>query len=110
MASCTSGCYVASVLCTSGVRDTHKTVTREVQYLWHPWCGQQVYVQAEARRGGCLVLRCVRGELNRSPALEIPEWMFDSGLCGGMKQNSVAHLSSAALLELMGLLYGRPHH
>ena len=89
---------------TSGVHDTHKTVTREVHYLGHPWYGQQVYVQAAARRGGRLVLRCVRGELNRSPALEIPEWMFDSGLCNGMKQDSVAYVSSAASLDLTCLL------
>jgi hypothetical protein len=89
---------------TSGVHDTHKTDTREVQYRWHPWYGQQVCVQGEARRGGRVVLHCVRGELNRPPALEIPEWMFDSGLCSGMKQDSLAYVSSAALLELTGLL------
>jgi len=36
--------------------------------------------------------------------LEIPEWMFDSGLCSGMKQDSLAYVSSAALLELTSLL------
>jgi hypothetical protein len=65
---------------------------------------QQVCVQGEARRGGRVVLHCVRGELNRPPALEISEWMFDSGLCSGMKQDSLAYVSSAALLELTGLL------
>ena len=75
-----------------------------MQYLWHPWYGQQVYVQAEARCGGRLVLRCVRGELNRLPALEIPKWMVDSGLCSGMKQDSVPYVSSAALQELKDLL------
>jgi hypothetical protein len=30
--------------------------------------------------------------------------MFDSGLCSGMKQDSLAYVSSAALLELTGLL------
>jgi hypothetical protein len=30
---------------------------------------QQVCVQGEARRGGRVVLHCVRGELNRPPAL-----------------------------------------
>jgi hypothetical protein len=55
-----------------------------VHYRWHPWYGQQVHVQVEARRKGGAVLRCVQGEVNRSPALEIPKWMFDSGLCSGM--------------------------
>ena len=36
--------------------------------------------------------------------LEIPEWMFDSGLCSGMQQDSVAYVSSSALLELKELL------
>jgi hypothetical protein len=89
---------------TSGVQDTHKTSDRELHYRWHPWCGRQVQVQVAARRRGGVVLRCVQGEVNRSPALEIPEWMFDSGLCSGMKQDSLAHVSVAALLGLRTLL------
>jgi len=62
-------------------------------------------VQCEARRCGSAVLRCVQEDLNSSsPALEIPEWMFDSGHCGGMKQDSLAFVSSAALLALTVLL------
>jgi len=75
-----------------------------VHYRWHPWCGQQVHVQVEAHRRGGVVLRCVQGEVNRSPALEIPEWMFDSDLCRRMKQDSLAHVSAAALLALKVLL------
>jgi hypothetical protein len=93
---------------TSGVQDTHKTGFREVQYCWHPWCGQRVLVRCEARRGGNAVLRCVREDLNRSPGLEIPEWMFDSSRCRQMKQNSVAHVSSVALLALKDLLTTSP--
>jgi hypothetical protein len=65
-------------------------------------------VQGEARRGGSAVLRCVREDLNRSPALEIPEWMFDSSRCSQMKQNGLAHVSSVALLALKGLLTTSP--
>src|SRR5258707_13674359 len=90
--------------CTSGVQDTHKTGIREVQYRWHPWYGQQVCVQVEARRGGRAVLRCVRDELNRSPALEIPEWRFDPVIWGQMRQESVAYVNSAALWALDGLM------
>jgi hypothetical protein len=32
-----------------------------------------------------LFLQCVRDELKGFPTLEIPEWMFDSHLCGQMK-------------------------
>ena len=61
-------------------------------------------MQCEARRSGRTVLRCVREEMDGSPALEIPEWMFDSSLCSQMKQDDLAYVSSAALLALKGLL------
>jgi hypothetical protein len=89
---------------TTGVQDTHKTYFREVRYLWHPWYGEQVCVQGEARRGGGVVLRCKRDELQRFPPLEIPAWMFDSGLCSRMDLGTSAHVSSAALLALKELL------
>lgn len=93
--------------CTTGVQDTHKAYAREVVYRLHPWYGQTVFVRSEARRGGSVVLRCVRDELdelNRSAPLEIPEWMFDVGLCSGMKPESLAYVSSSALLLLRELL------
>lgn len=89
-------------------KDTHKTGFREVQYRWHPWQGQRVLIQCEARRSGSAVLRCVREQLNDSPALEIPEWMFDSSLCSQMKQDNLAYVSSAALLALKDLLSAVP--
>jgi hypothetical protein len=46
----------------------------------------------------------VQVELKRSPALEIPEWMFDSGVCSVMKQDSLAYVSGAALLSLGHIL------
>jgi hypothetical protein len=90
------------------VQDTHKTGHREVQYRWHPWYGRRVLVQCEALRSGSAVLRCVQEDLNGSPALEIPEWMFDSSLCSQMKQDNLAHVSSAALLALKDLLSAAP--
>src|SRR5258708_15042715 len=90
--------------CTSGVPGTHKTGIREVQYGWGPWYGREVCVQVEARRGGRAVLRCVRDELNRSPALEIPEWMFDPVICGQMRQESLAYVNSVALVALKSLM------
>jgi hypothetical protein len=90
--------------CTTVVHDTHKTVFREVQYRWHPWHGQRVLVQSEARRSSGAVLRCVREDLNSSPALEIPAWMFDSSICSQMKHHSAGYVSSAALLVLKDLL------
>ena len=104
MASPSSNCDVASVRCTTGVQDTHKTYVREVHYRWHPWHGQLVCVQAEARRSGTVLLRCVREEDSRLAALEIPQWMFDSGSCSVMKPESLARVSLSALLALRALL------
>jgi hypothetical protein len=39
----------------------------------------------------------VRDELKGFPTLEIPEWMFDSNLCGRMKPAVVHPLASASL-------------
>ena len=47
--------------------------------------------------------------MNSSPALEIPEWMFDPGICSQMKQESEAHVSSVALLALKSLLSTGPY-
>lgn len=55
-------------------------------------------VRGEARRGGSIVLRCVRDELKGFPILEIPEWMFDSGLCGRMKPAEMPRVDCAAPL------------
>ena len=69
-----------------------------------PWHGQRVLVRGEARRGGSVVLRCVRDELKGFPTLKIPEWMFDSNLCARMKPAEMPQLDCAALLPLKHLL------
>lgn len=89
---------------TTEARNTHKTDLREITYLWHPWHGQRVLVRGEARRGGGIVLRCVGDELKGFPILEIPEWMFDSNLCGRMKPAETPWVDCAALLALKHLL------
>ena len=61
-------------------------------------------VRGEARRGGSIVLQCVRDELKGFPTLEIPEWMFDSNLCGRMKPAEMPRVDCAALLALKHLL------
>jgi hypothetical protein len=63
-----------------------------------------VLVRGEARRGGVVVLQCVRDELKGFPTLEIPEWMFDSHLCGQMKPAELPRVGCAALLALKHLL------
>ena len=90
--------------CTTEVQNTHKTDFREITYRWHPWHGQRVLVRGEARRGGVVVLQCVRDELKGFPTLEIPTWMFDSHLCGQMKPAELPRVDCAALLALKHLL------
>jgi len=75
-----------------------------VQYRWHPWYGQRVYVRGEARRGGTEILRCVREEQQHLATLEIPKWMFDSGLCSGMKPGTQSWANLGALVALKTLL------
>ena len=95
---------VGAARCTTEVRNTHKTAFREITYRWHPWHGQRVLVRGEARRGGAVVLQCVRDELKGFPSLEIPEWMFDSHLCGQMKPAELPRVDCTALLALKHLL------
>lgn len=46
----------------------------------------------------------MRDELQRFPALEIPEWMFDLRACGRMKPAELPHVDCAALFALKSLL------
>ena len=94
--------------CTTEVQNTHKTAFREITYRWHPWHGQRVLIRGEARRGGVVVLQCVRDELKGFPTLEIPEWMFDSHLCDQMKPAELPRVGCAALLALKHLLLAVP--
>jgi len=95
---------VVAPCCTTQARNTHKTELREITYPWHPWHRQRVLVRGKARRGGSTVLQCVRDELKGFPILEIPEWMFDSNLCGRMKPAEMPRVDCAALLALKYLL------
>jgi hypothetical protein len=102
--ACSPATSAAVSCCTTEVQNTHKTAFRRITYRWHPWHGQQVLVRGEARRGGAAVLKCVRDELKGFPTLEIPEWMFDSHLCGQMKPVELPRVDCAALLALKHLL------
>lgn len=61
-------------------------------------------VRREARRGGGVVLQCARDELKGFLTLEIPEWMFDSCVCGRMKAVDFPQVDCSALLALKCLL------
>jgi len=64
-----------------------------------------VLVRRVSRRGESVILQCVRDELRGFPSLEIPEWMFDSNLCGRMKPAEMPRVDCSALLALKHLLY-----
>jgi hypothetical protein len=104
LAACSPAPSVDVSCCTTEALNTHKTEFREVAYRWHPWHGQRVLVRSEVRRGGSIVLRCVHDELKGFPILEIPEWMFDSNLCGWLKPAELPRVDCAALLALKHLL------
>ena len=69
-----------------------------------------VYIRGESRRGGLVVLRCARDELNFSASLEIPEWMFDSGHCSGMKPETLSIVSVSALRAVQELVAPEADH
>jgi hypothetical protein len=50
------------------------------------------------------MLRCVRQEVSCAPTLEIPEWMFDSGVCSRMQPGGQAFVGATALGALKELL------
>jgi hypothetical protein len=69
-------------------------------------CAKEIvrYLRGEARRGGKEILRCVREEQQHAATLEIPKWMFDAGLCSGMKPGTQSSVSLRALIGLRTLL------
>ena len=61
-------------------------------------------IRGEARRRGSVVLRCVRDELKGFPILEVPEWLFDSRVCGRMKPADFPYVDYTSLVALQQLL------
>jgi len=84
--------------------DTHKTGFRAIEYRWHPWHGQRVLICGEARRSGRVILRCFQDQLRGFPALEVPEWMFDSHICSRVKPAEFPCVDYATLVVLQQLL------
>jgi hypothetical protein len=97
----------AARCCTTEGSNTHKTETREVHYRWHPWYGRQVLVQGIRHRRGVVVLNCRADVDGASPVLEVPEWMFDSSVCGRVKQAGTSTVDCRALHALKILLASR---
>ena len=83
--------------------NTHKTETREVRYVWHPWYQRRVLVRGTRKRYGATVLQCTLEE-REFPVLELPEWMFDLSACSYLNIAVAARVSCGSLRALKTLL------
>jgi hypothetical protein len=75
-----------------------------VRYDWHPWQGRQVAVHGVRIRNGMKVLSCALDDDRGFPVLELPEWMFDSVVCGQLERAEAARVNTRALRGLRVLL------
>jgi hypothetical protein len=89
---------------TTRQRNTHNIESREVSYLWHPWCARAVAVHETFTRNGRAVFQCGLDDKPGARLLEIPQWMFDSVACCRMRLATVPTVSCGALLDLKALL------
>ena len=94
----------AGVRCTSRQRNTHSTESREVRYLWHPWCGRSVTVYETLTKGGQPVCRCGVDDQRNDRSLEVPAWMFESALCDHLRVVEAPCVDGQALIALTTVL------
>ena len=103
--------YPSRVPDASGLRDTsrqsntHSTELREIHYPWHPWYGRHVWVHGALVKSGQTVCRCSLEQNHDARLFEIPQWMFESGACCGMRSAEKPAVDYAALLDLKLLLH-----
>lgn len=90
--------------CTTKGSNTHITDSREVHYPWHPWYGRQVTVRGGRHRRGTVVVSCTTDDEHGFPVLEVPLWMFDSGVCSRLKGAATARVDCRALRAVKVLL------
>ena len=94
----------AGVRCRSRQRNTHSTESREVRYLWHPWCGRSVTVYETLTKGGQPVCRCGVDDQRNDRSLEVPAWMFEPALCDHLRVAAAPCVDGPALIELTTVL------
>jgi hypothetical protein len=90
--------------CTSRRQHAHIIESRVVQYRWHPWHQQAVYVYGKSARGEEPVLRCAREQEDVARALEIPQWMLDPIACARMSFGDAPSVSVGALRDVFELM------
>jgi len=90
--------------CTTRRGNAHRTETREVVYLWHPWAGCTVQIHEVINKVAGAVARCSHGDGATGRLLELPLWMFDRSACAPMRVETLPHVDIAALRALRALL------
>ena len=98
------GCCVGGWCCTTRRRNAHGTDVREVLYQWHPWAGCQVHIHEVVERAGSDMFRCSIGGSISERWLEVPDWMFDRGVCAMVRIDTAPHVDVGALANLVKLL------
>jgi hypothetical protein len=75
-----------------------------VRYRWHPWFEQSVQAVKAIHRRSETSIRVEYPVGNRVRWMDLPMWMFDSGVCASMILADVPVVSSEALVELKFLI------
>ena len=75
-----------------------------VEYRWHPLHGKKLRLFRRTVHGGAAV---VHVEASGTISRELPAWMVDGSICGGMELGP-AQVSIAALNELRRALDAKP--
>ena len=89
--------------CTTSQPDAHVT-NRTVLYPWHPWFNESVAVEGSMFRNGVSTFRCRLRSAEDGKSRDVPQWMFDSVACAGLKTSDQPYVSVFALRRLVRLL------
>ena len=88
----------------SAKHNTPEDEAQEVQYLWHPLYGKQVFVRARRQRRGTEVYHCYLAGSRLEKCFEIAAWMLDRAHCSRLRLQAEPEVHLEALLELQELL------
>ncbi len=78
----------------------YRSCTVVIEYRWHPLYGKKVALFRRTGRRGSQVVHL---ELNRKFSRELPAWMVDASVCGGMSKGP-PQSSAIALSELRAVI------
>jgi hypothetical protein len=91
--------------CTTGFKNAHETVFRELLYHWHPWFGMRVAIHEAVDKADGVVFRCTLSGSAADRWLEVPAWMFERAMCPDRSRLTTSpFVSMDALSALSDLL------